>query len=207
MDGGRQYGGWRGVMLSCRMEHTLDETLRAARDGDAEAWRRLVDAYSGRVYGLLYRQCGDGDLAEEITQATFVRLVTRLSDYQEQGRFESWLFRVAMNQLRDELRRKKRQAKAMDFEATPPEHLSGRRDGPTPFDRLETQEQHAMLRAMVERMNEADREILHLRYTADLTFAQIAETLDQPLGTVLARGHRALKKLKQMLSEAEAEVD
>ena len=71
------------------MTQGLDVTLKAAAAGDADAWRQLVESYSGRVFGLLYRQCGDGELAEEITQATFAKVVQRLGDYREQGRFEA----------------------------------------------------------------------------------------------------------------------
>ena len=57
-----------------------------------------------------------------------------------------------------------------------------------------------LLKQAIETLPEADREVLHLRHTAGLSFAQIAETLDQPLGTVLARGHRALGKLKKRMN-------
>jgi RNA polymerase sigma factor (sigma-70 family) len=101
------------------MNQPLDSTLAAAARGDEYAWRQLIDAYSGRVYGLLFRQCGNAELSEEITQATFVKVVTKLGDYEDTGRFESWLFRIAMNRLRDEMRRRKRQANPVDFAATP----------------------------------------------------------------------------------------
>jgi RNA polymerase sigma-70 factor (ECF subfamily) len=68
---------------------------------------------------------------------------------------------------------------------------------------LAQRERLEWVRRAVDRLPEADRELLHLRYTAQLSFARIAETLDQPLGTVLARGHRALKKLKRILGEDE----
>ncbi|MEO1237834.1 MAG: sigma-70 family RNA polymerase sigma factor [Planctomycetota bacterium] len=192
-------------------------TLRAASSGDAAAWRGLVAAYSGRVYGLLVKQCGDRELAEELTQVTFVKLVDQLGSadaggYQEQGRFEPWLFRIAMNKLRDEMRRRKRQARPTDMspgagrnEAAGAGELAAAADagafGEDPAERLSRAEQVDRLRSAIDGLPEADRELLHLRHTAGLSFAQIAETLDQPLGTVLARGHRALGKLKKQLTE------
>lgn len=183
------------------MTQGLDVTLKAAAAGDADAWRQLVESYSGRVFGLLYRQCGDGELAEEITQATFAKVVQRLGDYREQGRFEAWLFRIAVNRLRDEMRRRKRQAITVDFEATPPEALGRTDDGPTPQAVLQQAERIDALRKAISKLPDADRQILEMRYTAELGFAQIAEILGQPLGTVLARGHRALKKLRDMLDK------
>jgi len=197
----------------------LDKTLSAAAGGDGQAWARLVSAYSGRVCGLLVKQCRDRDLAEELTQETFVKVVTKLTQhdgYREQGKFEPWLFRIAMNCLRDEMRRRGRQARPMDMS---PAATAGSNDrasgwaaaeagvvagGPwspdAPFEQLARAEQVALLREAIASLPEADQEVLHLRHTAGLSFAQIAETLDQPLGTVLARGHRALGKLKKIMN-------
>jgi RNA polymerase sigma-70 factor (ECF subfamily) len=65
-------------------------------------------------------------------------------------------------------------------------------------------EQHQGLHAAIKELPQADRELLHLRYTAEMSYQQIADLLEQPLGTVLARGHRALKKLKALLAEQDA---
>jgi len=188
------------------MEQVLDGTLAAAARGDESAWRQIVDAYSGRVFGLLVRQCRDRELAEEITQATFVKVVRKLGDYNESGKFESWLFRIAMNRLRDEMRRRKRQANPVDFAATPPETigLTDASDEAGPMKPLIDAEQADALHAAIAELPEADQQVIHLHYTAGLGYQEIADTLEQPLGTVLARGHRALKKLKAKLTEADA---
>ena len=197
---------------------SLDETLSAAAAGDGQAWARLVSAYSGRVFGLIYKQCRDRELAEELAQETFVKVVQKLTSdaYNEQGRFEPWLFRIAMNKLRDEMRRRGRQAKTMDMSpaatAASNENASGWAaaeqgviaGGPSmpdaPLDQLDRAEQVDLLKRAIATLPDADQEVLHLRHTAGLSFAEIAETLDQPLGTVLARGHRALGKLKKLMN-------
>lgn len=198
---------------------SLDQTLAAAADGDGQAWVQLVSAYSGRVFGLIYKQCRDKELAEEIAQETFVKVVQKLTSndgYREEGKFEPWLFRIAMNKLRDEMRRRGRQARPMDMSpaatASSNEQASGwaaaesgvLAGGPSmpdaPLDQLDRAEQVTLLKQAIATLPEADQEVLHLRHTAGLSFAQIAETLDQPLGTVLARGHRALGKLKKLMN-------
>ena len=172
----------------------------------------LVETYSGRVFSWIVRQCGDRELAEEITQQTFVSVVSKVDQYKEQGKFESWLFRIAMNALRDEMRRRGRQARPMatmgaEDEADPWSMAQdqilalGPAPEPDPLEGLEHAEQLERLRKAVASLPEADRQILHLRHTAGLSFAQIAESLDQPLGTVLARGHRAIAKLQKILSQ------
>jgi RNA polymerase sigma-70 factor (ECF subfamily) len=203
---------------------SLDQTLAAAAAGDGQAWTQLVSAYSGRVFGLLYKQCRDKELAEEIAQETFVKVVQKLTSdgYNEQGKFEPWLFRIAMNKLRDEMRRRSRQARPMDMSpaatassndnasgwaAAEPGVISGGPSMPdAPLDQLDRAEQVGLLRQAIASLPEADQEILHMRHTAGLSFAQIAETLDQPLGTVLARGHRALGKLKKLMNPEQAKT-
>ena len=118
-----------------------------------------------------------------------------------------------MNRLRDEMRRRKRHARSMDMS-------QGRNDevgsGPIiedqiadseldrtqdPAQRVSRAEEVELLRQAIAKMSPADQQILHLRHTAGLSFAQVAETLDEPLGTVLARGHRALAKLRKLLGD------
>lgn len=184
-------------------KETFQETLQRAAAGDQAAWGVVVERYSGRVFGLICAQCGSADLAEEITQSTFCTIVTKIGSYTELGKFESWLFRIAMNRLRDEMRRRKRQARPVESEtlaalagSVPPEQIEAR--GPS--------EELAALDRAMSRLSEADRRIVHLRHFGGLSFKQIAELLDQPLGTVLARQHRALKKLRTLL-EPGTDVD
>jgi len=201
------------------------DLVAAATRGEPTAWRELIHRYSRRVFALLVRQCGDHDLADELTQTTFIKVAERLRPtaaqegatagtndgatpgYRESGRFEAWLFRIAMNQLRDEMRRRKRQANPVDFTAAPPEALGGspaNGQATQPDQPLLTAERDAALHAALAQLSDPERELLAMRYSAELTYPQIAEALDQPLGTVLARGHRALKKLKALLDGAAA---
>lgn len=187
--------------------------LDAAAAGDEDAWRVLVDLYARRVFALCRSRCGRSDVAEEITQSVFATVATKLTtgQYTERGRFESWLFRVAMNRVRDEMRRTRRHAEPMDpdvlgrsalradFGATGEEAESARRaDLPV---------QLSALREAMEQLSDADREVVELRHHAGLSFRQIAELLAEPLGTLLARHHRALKKLKDAMTAANPSLE
>jgi RNA polymerase sigma-70 factor (ECF subfamily) len=175
---------------------TLQRTLRRAAAGDEAAWSVIVRAYSRRVFGLIRAQCGDADLAEEITQSTFCTIVSKIDSYTELGRFEAWLFRIAMNRLRDEMRRRRRQAVPVEDEA-----LAGLA-GPVAGDEKKAVSDPSEMQALREALgplSEADQRIIHLRHFAGLSFRQIADLLEQPLGTVLARQHRALRKLRDLM--------
>lgn len=173
----------------------LSALLVSASAGDQAAWETLVRLYARRVFALARSRCGNDDVAEEITQSVFVTVATKLQNggYAEQGRFEAWIFRVAMNRVRDVIRRAKsrRVAPEADLDAEPaPERA---RTG-TDSERL------AALRGAVAQLSEADREVIELRHNAGMGFKEIAELLEEPVGTLLARHHRALRKLRDVLA-------
>lgn len=172
----------------------LQALLRRAAGGDSDAWRRIVAEYAPRVFGLLRSRCGDDELAEEITQSTMCTLASKLGDYVETGRFESWIFRIAVNRLRDEIRRKVRHARPTDAEAMAAIGQSDRRPRA-----MESGEIHDRLGRAMARLSEGDREIIDLRHTGGMSFKALSDFYGEPLGTLLARHHRALKKLRALL--------
>jgi RNA polymerase sigma-70 factor (ECF subfamily) len=172
------------------------DTLARAARGDAAAWRLLVEEYSGRVYGLLRSQGADPELAEEIAQSTFATVAEKLAGYEDTGRFESWLFRIAMNRLRDDARRRRRHAVPVG-EGEVLEGMAGA--APEPGAGRAAPEEIAALRRAIARLSEGDREVIDLRHVAGMSFKQMAAHLGEPLGTLLARHHRALAKLRSIL--------
>lgn len=171
--------------------------VRAARQGDEPAWGRLVGEYGPRVFALARSRLRDPDSAEEVTQSVFATIAIKLRTgaYDEHGKFEPWLFRIAMNRIRDAVRKAKRERSedrlrlAATGEAAPAEPAG---------DRVATEALEG-LRGALEDLSKADREIVELRYHAGLSFRQIADLLGEPIGTLLARHHRALRKLRAMI--------
>ena len=117
----------------------------------------------------------------------------------DRGR-EAWVLRIAMNRLRDEMRRRARQATPTD--ATTLVSLAG--GGTEDSDEEEGVVADGRLQEALGRLSDADREIIHLRHVGGLSFKEISETLDAPIGTLLARHHRALRKLRQLLEPPDA---
>ena len=175
----------------------LQTLLRRASGGDSGAWRAIVAEFAPRLFGLLRAHCHDAELAEEIAQSTFCTLAAKIGEYVESGRFESWLFRIAMNRLRDEMRRRARQARTMDAE--PMQAIAaGPRVGASKVAAVELRD--ALARAMA-RLPEQDREIIELRHTGGMSFKALSDYYEEPVGTLLARHHRALRKLRGILEE------
>jgi RNA polymerase sigma-70 factor (ECF subfamily) len=188
--------GVNDALIEAARRAEFEQQLVRAAAGDSAAWRVVVNAFAPRVHGLLRAQCRDDELAEEITQSTFCTIATKLGSYIENGRFEAWLFRIAMNRLRDEMRRRARQARTMDGEAF--KRVAGASNNESGFVSVEVRDQ---LRLALSRMTEADREIIDLRHIGGLSFKALSDFYEEPVGTLLARHHRALKKLKAMLVE------
>lgn len=194
-------GQFEPPVEACGDDAALGDLLRRAAAGDQAAWRRIVALYGRRVFALVKSRVARFDVAEEVTQSVFATVSLKLTDggYSELGRFESWLFRVAINRVRDEIRRQRRAASATD-----PDVLDARpsRAGSLADDLTDADERDAelrRLRAAMHDLSDADRQVIELRHHANLPFARIAELLGEPLGTLLARHHRALKKLKAAL--------
>jgi len=179
----------------------LDEVYRRARRRDPDALNTLVETYGSRVFGLLYRLTGSRETAEDLLQETFLRVVRKIGDYEHRGRFEAWLFRIAANLARDHARRARRRGQFATLEGLADDDEPGPggpadRKQPGPDRRLMRLEAGQRLDACLQRLTDAEREIILLRHFSGLSFREIADMLGVPLGTALARAHRALNRLR-----------
>lgn len=176
---------------------TIGPILAAAARGDENAWAQLIRLYGKRVFALCRSRLRDPHLAEEVTQSVMVTVAAKLKDgqYSEQGRFEAWLFRIAVNRVRDEIRRSSRSVIVGGDDAIE----AAQAKAPTSPTRSSGDDLDALRNAMAL-LPEIDRQVVELRHHAQLSFNSIAEMLEEPLGTLLARHHRALKKLKDLMT-------
>lgn len=181
-----------------------DELLARARRREPAALDQLVSGYAHRIFGLLVRLTSSRDVAEELMQETFLRMVRTIDLYEHDGRFEPWLFRIAANLARDHVRRRRRRGRTLSLDATAHDPDLEREDLldsalPPPEAGLEREEQRRRLGEGLKRLNPAEREILALRHDAELSFKEISELLRIPMGTALARAHRALQRLRDSI--------
>jgi RNA polymerase sigma-70 factor (ECF subfamily) len=170
---------------------------------DQGAWRELIGLYGPRVFAMANSRVRNEHVAEELTQGVFATVCAKLGtgEYEEQGRFESWLFRITMNRVRDLVRQRHRTQRILGNQVSADEEL----DAPTRGAGSEVDGEGARrltrLREAMERLPEADREIIELRHHGGLSFKQMSDLLGEPLGTLLARHHRAIGKLREMLAD------
>ncbi|MBY0308058.1 MAG: sigma-70 family RNA polymerase sigma factor [Phycisphaerales bacterium] len=183
-------------------ESELAGLLAQAVSGSQEAWRRIVSLYWRRVFALARSRLRDHGIAEEVTQSVFVTVATKLGqgEYAEQGKFEPWLFRVAVNRIRDQVRSMRRNATATD------DDLLDARVGTPGAQPAQGASDAALsdLRRCVAQLGDSDRQVIELRHHAGMSFAAMAALLNEPLGTLLARHHRALRKLRGLMEGIES---
>ena len=169
----------------------LARIIIGCKKGDSECYSQVVDMYANRCYGYFYRLTGNYDISDELLSELFVKLVEKIGSYKG-GSFESWLFKIAANLFHDYLRSKHRRKKLLQAQQ---EQIESGIVEPKRSD----DEQVDQLQRQLNRLDPDIRELIMLRFYSQLSFKEIAGMRSEPLGTTLAKTHRGLKKLRQLM--------
>jgi len=181
------------------------QLISAARRGDVDAFNQLVLCYQDRIYNLSARILGDNDLAEDITQNTFLTAYLNLPRFRN-GSFRSWIYRIATNACYDVHRRHKRYpVMSLENEILAEERISPLDDfsGSSTLPEMEV-ERHELEQVIQQALNRLDadqRTIVVLIDQQDFDYAEVAQILRIPIGTVKSRLARARLRLRQLLSK------
>ena len=168
--------------------------ISRARGGDREAFGELVEQYRDNVYRLAYRMCGNAYDADEAAQEAFVAAWRALPNFRGDAKFSTWLYRLTTNAAIDVMRREKRHQTVGDGEM-----IEVADDADSPQETVERTEQQEAVQEALATLSEEYREVLLLRYMEELDYAEIAEVLQLPSGTVKSRINRAKAALKAAL--------
>ncbi len=185
----------------------IGEEIASAKAGHAGGFQALLDAYGPRLYGYFLRATGSHHDAEDLLSEMSLRLVRMLKSYDERGKFEPWLFRIAANLIRDRIRRIKANPSALSLfaEEESGSALADSIAGPhqNVDAGLEAHEASIDLSAALERLDETTRQMIVLRHFSQMSFKEIAGICQCPVGTVLARVHRGLRALRRLMGGEE----
>ena len=177
--------------------------IASAQAGDPEAYRALLDAYGRRLYGYFLRATGKHHDAEDLLGELMLRLVARIGKYDHRGRFEPWMFRIAANMVRDRIRRIKASPAPASLSAESESGTTRADQLPAEADEIETgllaAEASAKLHAALEKLDVTTRQMILLRHFGQMSFKEIAELFECPLGTALAKVHRGLRSLRRRM--------
>ncbi len=182
-----------------------DEALMAAyQRGDATAFETLFGRYKDRVYGYFVRRFNDREAAEDLFQSTFLRVHRARRDYDTTRPFATWIFAIASNLGRDELKRRARRPGDVHWEALDdaPARTSSEID---PERRLLSREQAARTETALATLPDSQREVIVLHKLEGLSFPEIAEVLGETAEAVKSRAFRGYRALRRLLGGHEGD--
>lgn len=205
-------------------QRTDEQLLDAYRRGESPAFATLIRRYHDDLLRFLIRLSGNRVVAEDAFQDTFLQVHLSAESFDTSRRFKPWLFTIAANKARDALRKNSRR-RALDLSApVDSSDRSGNGGGggggksfvdlleidiPTPGQGIEDEERARLVQKAVDELPWSLREILLLAYFQRLSYSQIADTLEIPLGTVKSRLHAAVAAFArkwQSISKGQREV-
>lgn len=174
------------------------ELIVAAKAGDNTAWETLFERYRRPVYAFISRTLnGDSMTADDIFQDLWIKVMNKISAYQEDGRFSAWLFRIAHNQVLEHFRREKSRSKIgkVTDDGEIPDQISNRF---SPVSALAEKELSERLEALLNQLPPEQKEVFIMRQN-NLSFKEIAAIQKCPVNTALGRMHNCLKFLRHNL--------
>jgi len=170
-----------------------NQLMKRIAGRDRPAFQTLFDRYNAQIYYFLVRYTGRRELAQDLLQETFIRVWNSAHTFRAgSGRCRSWLYTIAVNLSKTELRKKRYHTHTVEVEKTSLVSLQ-RTDS-----EAEQNDERKQIREALIRLSPNLREVIVMRFYQQLKFREIAEILRLPEGTVKARYHRAVKQLREI---------
>ena len=179
-----------------------------ARKGSEAAYRELLSRYERPVFSLIFRMVRDREMAEDLAQETFIKVLNNLDRYSPDFKFSSWLFKIANNLTIDHLRRRRVDTisiegapDAVTSESAKATSIAVVSGNESPLEELESRELGAAIEQAIGKLRPEYRACIMLRHVEDKSYEEIAEIVKLPLGTVKTYIHRARHELRAALEE------
>ncbi len=182
-------------------QFTDEELIAQFQAGNENAYLEIVARFKNRLFAFVYRFVGDSDLAEDLVQDTLIKVYTHRHAYREIARFSTWIYTIAGNLARTELRKRKRRAtfsmSTLGFGEREYELPS---EDYAPTKTLEGEQTEKHIRSALAKLPLHFRTVIILRDVQELSYEEISKIMKIPLGTVKSRVNRARLRLQDMLS-------
>lgn len=190
------------------MASSDQQLVRRALKRDERAFEELVRRYQRPIVNYIARMVGNYDLALDLSQDVFVKAFVALRTYNENFKFGSWIFKIASNTVIDHLRKGGPIVSSLDKPIDTEEdeiQIDPVSNSMIADEQLEQSETREILSRLIARLPEAYREMIVLRHINELSYEEMAEITDLPLGTVKNRTFRAREMLRRMIEKLECE--
>ena len=192
--------------LTKKGQRDLKLINRALESGDPAAYSELLKIYRDPLYFMLYEKVNNQELAKDLTIEALGKAFKKLHLYTPDYTFSTWLFTVARNHCIDYLRKHKLPTSSIDKMMIDEDGKRTNFDlissDLNPEQKLERTQRIAILRRIVDQLKPKYRALVKLRYFKELSYEEVAETLDLPIGTVKAQLHRSREQLFKIMSGA-----
>lgn len=180
-------------------ERSDDDLMLLARGGVAAAFDTLVRRHQRMVLRIAAKYVGSTAAATDVAQNSFLQLYRALPDYRAHGKFSSYLYRLVLNQCRASHRADARRDRRMrELAAIPPDEIHGQS-----ADSVLARERRREVEGALATLSDKLREVVVLRFVSELSYEEISDVLDIPVGTVKSRLFAGLDKLRQHLERHE----
>jgi RNA polymerase sigma-70 factor (ECF subfamily) len=197
------------MALALDLRNLPDADVAAlAKEGREPAFRELVRRYERPVFSLIFRMVRDREMAEDLAQDTFIKVLNNIDRYRPEFKLSSWLFKIANNVTIDHLRRRQLSTVSLDgspHAATAAEAQATSLDvesrGQSALEAIESRELGSAIEQAIGRLRPEYRSCILLRHVEGRSYEEIAATLDLPLGTVKTYIHRARHELREALED------
>ena len=188
----RRRGSYTGALMN-----SSEDLIARARAGDHEAFRLIFERHARPVLGFLYGLVGQRDLAEELTQETFVRAYRKLKQLRDDSKFSTWLFGISRNVAREALRARQRD----NYDLTGDRNSTQREDlsSVSPSDRLLGKELNIAMRTALGLLDEDKRLVFTLKVFQQRSYQEIAEITGYSLAKVKTDLHRARGEMRRRI--------
>jgi RNA polymerase sigma-70 factor (ECF subfamily) len=176
------------------------------QNGDEQAFSELMNRHQAKVYSYIYSMIGSADVADDIFQETFTKVITKMDDtYNEQGKWIAWVMRIAHNATIDYIRKQKRfvdvsstydkESNTDFYDRLPDEDLVGAQE------QLEKSETKSSLMKHIAELPDEQRQVVMLRHYYEMPFKEIAELTNVSINTALGRMRYALINLRKLFDQ------
>ncbi|HUF05319.1 MAG TPA: sigma-70 family RNA polymerase sigma factor [Aridibacter sp.] len=188
------------ILSADNLEHFSDANLiSGAIKGAEENFEQLVERYQRPIISYVYRFLNDYDASLDVTQEVFIKVYNSLERYSSDYKFSTWLYRIAHNAAIDHIRRNSRKEQSIEAENSEGTYqLQIESSRPNPEQDRQRSEWRTEIESVVKCLPAAYRELIVLRHGKDLSYVEIAEITDLPLGTVKNRLFRAREMMREL---------